>query len=199
MKKVKNLPLSLDEIAVSQIIFDHSEWVSLWGYMISDNHQSRMDFILTFDTLNKLLRLSGPTGDQIQMLLVDRLEQGIKEPTIIDQEELYGKPLHFNMCRIEVSKTGISDEEGIWHEDPDCLSIDAVYPLLERRNPAIAPGSSYQQQFSTCMDMLRNAYELYLGYGELGYDEETSLQKAALQDDLKFKMAYYAWQMKRSA
>jgi hypothetical protein len=55
----------------------------------------------------------------------------------------------------------------------------------------------YSQNLSKCEALLARFYELYLGYQELGFDEETSLQKADLEDNLKFKMAYYAWAMDR--
>lgn len=199
MNSVKNLPASLHEIAIAQIIFDHSDWVSLWGYMILEGQKSRMDFILTFDTLNKLLRLSGKMGDQVQMMLVDQLETGLKEPTILDLEEQCGGPLHFNQCHIEVSPTSIQDKGGQWRTDPNCLSIDGVRPLLQRKNPVISPESTYKQNLSKCAGILCGLYELYLGYLELGYEEELALQKAELLDDLKFKMAFYTWQLERAA
>ncbi|HEX5555947.1 MAG TPA: hypothetical protein VFX43_22075 [Chitinophagaceae bacterium] len=197
MKKVESLPRSLDEIMIGQIVFDHSEWISLWGYMTHRGRKSRMDFIVTFETFNKLLRLSAEAGDPVQMLLVDQLEKGDEGPVIIDLVEHFGKPQCFDRCKIVVSNTGIMDENGHWRNDPNCLSIDEVRPHLETKTPAIALHSMYSQNLSKCEALLARFYELYLGYQELGFDEETSLQKADLEDNLKFKMAYYAWAMDR--
>lgn len=198
MQKLKNLPRRLEEIAISQIIFDHSEWVSLWGYMTRRGDQNRMDFILNFDTLNRLLRFSGKTGDKIQMLLVEKIEKGLEEPSVIDLEEVFGKPQVLNQCRIEVSLTGIENKEGRWVEDPNCLSIDEVLPLLEKKGPGLSQQSISKQNFTQCLEILTCSYELYLGYQEIGMDEEMALKKAELEDDLKFKMAYYAWRMNQN-
>jgi hypothetical protein len=195
MKTVQNLPQSLDEIIIGQIIFDTSEWVSLWGFAVRQGRKTRMDFVLTFDNLNKLLRLSGEVGDRVQMLVVERLEKGTEEPSVVDLEAAFGAPVRFAGCRIDVSETGIKDEQGQWREDPSCLSIDQVHPRLETVSPALTKPSVCKQNLSTCIDVLAVSYELYLGYQELGFDEETALKKAELEDDLKFRMAYYAWSM----
>lgn len=195
MQKLKILPERLKEIAISKIIFDHSEWVSLWGEMIDQGKKSRMDFLLNFDTLNKLLRLSGKTGDKIQMLLVDKIEKGIEEPSIIDLEELFNGPVTIDQCDLEVSPTWIKDETGEWKEDHTCLSIDHVSPLLEKKKQVLSAEALYKQNFFECVEVLKRSYELYLGYQEIDMDEETALQMAGLEDDLKFKMAYYAWKM----
>lgn len=199
MKKIQQLPSRLEEMAIGQIVFDHSEWVSLWGYMGGRDKHHRMDFILNFETLNKLLRLSGSQGDRIQMLLVERLEKGVEEPSVIDLEELYGSPLVLDQCSLEVSVTWVQDGDGGWKEDPGCLSIDEVSPLLEKKAPVLSPRAQCKQNFSRCVEQLTRSYALYLGYLELDMDEATALRKAGLEDDLKFKMAYYAWVMEQPA
>lgn len=199
MKKVKNLPSRLQKIAIGQLIFDHTEWVSLWGFMIHDGQESRMDFILTFDLLNKLLRLSGPIGDQVQMLLVDRIERGVEEPTFIDLTELYGSPLVFDRCTIKVSQTGLQDQEGHWRTDPNCLSVDEIFPVLQKKIPVLSKEAASERNLNRCTEMLEGLYALYLGYLELGFDEESALCKAELEDNLKFKMAYYTWQLRHAA
>lgn len=199
MEKVRNIPRYVNAIAVSQIIFDHSEWVSLWGYVISHKKMLRMDFILDFNTLNKLLRLSGETGDKVQMKLVEKFEQGLKEPTVLDLEAIFGQPQVFDSCRMEVSKTGMQDKEGRWRTDPNCLSVDEVFPKLQATSPLLAASYLYKQNLSKCNELLSGLYALYLGYKELGFDEESAIKNAELEDDLKFKMAYYAWEMKKAS
>ncbi|MGH2643988.1 MAG: hypothetical protein ACRDE2_08570 [Chitinophagaceae bacterium] len=199
MEKVKNISQYIDAIAISQIIFDHTEWVSAWGYLISRKTRCRMDFVLTFDTLNKLLRYSGETGDKAQMLLVEKFEKGLEEPTVLDLEGLLGEPQYFDKCRIEVSKTGIRNKKGEWETDTHCLSIDDVSPKLNSKTPVLAPGYFYKQNLSKCTELLSSLYELYLGYQELGFDEKAAIKEAELEDDLKFKMAYYAWEIKKNS
>lgn len=199
MENVSNLPQQLDEILIGQIIFDHSEWVSLWGYMVIDGHKEKMDFVLSFDLFNKLLRLSGEAGDRIQMLVVEKLEAGIEEPTLIDIEEHYGQPQQFNQCRLEVGVTGIERKDGGWMEDPNCLSIEEVIPLVEKATSQPSRQLLCKQNLSKCNDILANLYKLYLGYRELDFEEEVALQKSELMDNLKFKMAYFAWEMQQEA
>jgi hypothetical protein len=199
MDTIAKLPRRLQEITVSQIIVDHSEWVSLWGRTRWENQLIRMDFILTFEMLNKLLRFCGQTGDRIQMLLVEQLEQGLQEPSILDLEALCGGPLTLTGCLLTVSPTGIRDEMGQWQTDPRCLSIDEVQPRLQRQQTEVSPHHLCHDNLAKCHEVLVRLYELYLGYLELGFEEENALKNAELVDDLKFKMAYYAWQIARAA
>lgn len=198
MEKIHHLPQQLDDILIGQIIFDHSEWVSIWGFMVRDGHTEKMDFILSFDLFNKLLRLSGEAGDRIQMLVVEKLEAGIEEPTVIDLEERLGRPQQLNQCRLEVGVTGIERNEGGWMEDPNCLCIEEVIPLVEKATSQPSRQLICKQNLTKCNEALANLYKLYLGYRELGFEEEAALQKAELADDLKFKMAYFAWEMRHS-
>lgn len=199
MEHVHRLPQQLDEILIGQIIFDHSEWVSLWGYIINNGHREKMDFVLSFELFNKLLRLSGAEGDRIQMLVVEKLEAGIEEPTVIDLEEKHGKPARLDQCRLEVGTTGIERKEGGWTEDPHCLCIEEVIPLVDRLKAQPSRQLLCKQNLAVCQRLLADSYKLYLGYRELGFDEETALQKTELTDPLKFKMAYYAWDMEKAA
>lgn len=202
MQKVKNLPSSLNEIAIGQIIFDESEWVSAWGFMVHKGRKSRMDFILTFDQLNKLLRLSGPVGDQVQMLLVDKLEHEQREgeePAFLDLAAHFGEAVVFNSCHIQVSQTGIQDSEGRWRTDPNCLSIDEISPVLQVTAPVLSVEAASRRNMNQCAAVLIKLYELYLGYLEIGFDDDSALEKAELKDDLKFKMAYYSWQLRNAA
>lgn len=199
MQKLNNQPKKIDHIGISRIIFDHSDWVSIWGFRLINGKKVATDFLISFDRLNKLLRLSGREGDHIQMLIVEKLEKGIKEPSIIDLENILGRPAFFNQCLLEISSTWAEQEQGQWREDKNCLSIDAVYPLLEKRKQTVSQQTRYRQTLLECEEFLSKAYALYLGYLELDMGEETALKLADLEDDLKFKMAYYAWKMNQAA
>lgn len=198
MQKLDNKPRKVDHIGISRIIFDHTEWVSLWGFKMTAGRPEPMDYIINFERLNKLLRLSGQEGDRIQMLIVEKLEHGVEEPSIIDLEDEFGQPVLFNHCLLEVSPTWSENQSGQWEQDRQCLSIDAVYPLLEKRKRTLSRQTKYRQTLIACEDILAESYALYLGYLELEIEEETALQMAGLEDDLKFKMAYYAWKMNQA-
>lgn len=189
----------MDHIGINRILFDHSEWVTLWGFRLIKGRKTPMDYLITFDQLNKLLRISGKEGDRIQMLIVEKLESGIEEPSVVDLEAVFGQPAFFNQCILEVSSTWTETETGALEEDKQCLSIDAVYPLLGKRQQALARKTAYRHTLLECENILAKAYEQYLGYLELDMGEEAALQLAGLDDDLKFKMAYCAWKMDQKA
>ncbi len=189
----------MDHIGINRILFDHSEWVTLWGFRLVKGKKTAVDYLISFDQLNKLLRISGKEGDRIQMLIVEKLERGIEEPSVVDLEEALGQPAFFNQCILEVSSTWIENEAGELTEDKQCLSIDAVYPLLGKRQRTLAQKTAYRHTLLECEHILAQAYEQYLGYLELDMDEEAALKLAGLDDDLKFKMAYCAWKMDQKA
>jgi len=199
MKELKQQPQTMDHIGIHQIIFDRSEWVTLWGFKVEKGKKVRMDYITDFDILNKLLRLSGEEGDRIQMLLVEELENGTGKPSAVNLDKVLGHPAFFNQCLLEVSSTWSKNEKGDLVRDKKCLSLDAVYPLLEKRQQTLSQHTRYRQTLLECEELLAKAYALYLGYQELDMDEETALKMADLEDDLKFKMAYFAWKMNHKA
>ena len=195
MQKLKKGLRQIDHIGIQRIIFDRTEWVTLWGFILVDGHKKPMDYLLNFERLNKLLRLSGEEGSRIEMLLVEKLEKKLEEPTIIDLEALFGRPAFFNQCLLEVSPTWSVDADGRRELVMSCLSIDGVYPLLGKKQQTLSSQTQYRQSLIACEEQLAASYALYLGYLELEMDEEAALRMADLQDDLKFKMAYFAWKM----
>lgn len=199
MQQLRNQLKTLDHIGIYEIIFDHSEWVTLWGFKLEKGKKVELHFLTDFQTLNKLLRLSGEEGDEIQMHLVSQMEQGIGNPSILDLEKLCGKPAFFNRIVLEISPTWKAGKEGELTEDKTCLSIDAVYPQPRKDKKSIALQTQYKKSLLHCEELLANAYALYLGYLELGMEEERALEMSELEDDFKFRMAYYAWKMNQKA
>lgn len=185
--------MEITAIYVSQVIFDRSEWVSIWGSVDTDKGKRKMDFVTDFDTLNQLLRFSGQAGDDIQMHLVDKLEGELQEPSVVDLENLYGSPLLLNGCRLKVYHPREQDARGQWTTDRKCLFIDEVMPLLEKKTIVKIRKNLYRENLEKCLELLSTSYEVYLGFLEIGLDEDAARQKSELADDTKFKMAYYMW------
>lgn len=152
-----------------------------------------MDFVTDFETLNQLLRLSGKTGDDIQMHLVEKMEGEWVEPMVVDIESIYGRPLLLDRCRLKVYHPQEEDAEGRLTVDKNCLFIDEALPLLEKKTIVKVRKNLYRENLDKCLQLLASAYKLYLGYVELELDEATARQKAELEDDLKFRTAFYAW------
>lgn len=191
-----NSPLYLQQIAVSQILFDHSEWVTLWGFQYDQKGPVPCDFIIDFDLLNKILRYSGKTGDELQMQLVEHIERGIQEPSVVDVEALYGEPVLLDACRLRVSCAMEQAKDGSWQASPHCLFIDAVHPRFEVLPPADAQTLRRDDSLDMCVEVLARCYSLYQGYLELDFDAETAQAMAGLADDLRYRMAFLAWQEK---
>jgi hypothetical protein len=57
-----------------------------------------------------------------------------------------------------------------------------------------AARTSYSKGVDQCLSVLCKNYELYLGYIELEFEEDAAREKADLADDMKYTLAYYAWQ-----
>ena len=54
------------------------------------------------------------------------------------------------------------------------------------------------EKMEYCIQMLHDAYNLYLGYVEIEMGDEAARIKAGLEHSNKFSMAYYAWQLHAS-
>ncbi len=152
-----------------------------------------MDFITDFDTLNRLLRLSGKTGGDIEMMLVEKMEGEWEEPMVVDIEGRHGRPLLLDRCRLKVYHPQEEDADGGLTTDKNCLFIDEVSPLLEQKTIIKIKKDPYREELNKCMELLSSAYKLYLGYLELELDDASARQKAGLEDELKFRTAFYAW------
>lgn len=184
----------IDRLKMGQIIFDHSEWVTIWGAVETEGCFRPMNIVISFDMLNRLLRFSGKKGDDVQMKLVERLEQGTEEPSIVDLEKIFGGPVELAQCRLMAYHPRQQLRDGSVQEDLSSLFVENVQPLLEQKRLLRRPRNQARQELDECLQMLAQAYELYRGYLELDIDEEEALQKAGLEEELTYKMAYCAWE-----
>lgn len=194
MSRLPSFPLKqFKEIQVSQILFDHSDMVSLWGSLERNESIVKMDYLLDFNTLNKLLRFSGKIGDEIQMLVVSCMENGLREPSVIDLEESFGGPVRFDKCIFRASHPKSESDNGVWKTDTSCLFIEEVQPLVEFSILKIPSQIRRGTVLKDCLETLANLYELFLGYQELDYDEETARSLTGLKGDWELQCAFSAW------
>ncbi|GAA4320456.1 hypothetical protein [Compostibacter hankyongensis] len=68
-----------------------------------------------------------------------------------------------------------------------------------RRMKAIPGGRTEKPAFADCLEVLSEPYRLYLGYLELDFEEAEALRLAGLEEDMKFRLAYYAWKQAGAA
>lgn len=198
MQKSKKTRTNLDHIGIQNILIDHTEWVTLWGFILKDGKKINKDFLISFNQLNELLHLSGEEGSDIQMLIVEKIESGLEQPSIINLSEAFGQPVFFNHCILKVKPTWLQNEAN-QRIRTNCLFIEAVYPPESHKPQALTKHAQLRQSLIDCESQLAEDYALYLGYLELDFKEDAALKHAHLEDDLKFKMAYYAWKMKKDA
>ena len=175
-------------ISIGQIILDESNYLTFWGHVQQADGWHRCDFVTTYDVLNTMIRFVKDRSDAVQMTIVKKLEDMSQIPEIIDLEAELGAPVVFDDMEFKLTRPGFR-EHGHWIEytEGECWYIEQVIPqpLVKTRK--------YEKKVDQCMDVLYMSYELYMGYLELDFDEESARIKADLADDLKYKLAYYAW------
>ncbi len=192
-KATREIPMmDIPGIALRQIVIDQTEWVTLWGYQLGEPTPLKTDYVLEFETLNKLLSLHGDLGDEIQMLLVERLEGGLESAQVVDIEQTFGMPALLDRCWLRGYHPQQEVSPGHWEENSRITLIEGLTPEVR---PFPDKKSLYRQNYYKCVRLLIKSYRLYLGYLELDFDEATAMEMAGLRDEVKFKMAYYAWKV----
>lgn len=196
MNKVKSITATttVSAISIGQIIMDDSHYLTFWGQCLQENGQwLSCDFVTTYEVLNAMLRYSGhQLQDAVQMLIVQHLEEMRHVPDLIDLEAELGQRIVFSDMQFFLNQPHIIGK-GNWNEyaKEPCFFIQKVVAMPVP--PVSKPAAS---KLEACVQLLVKNYELYLGYIELELDETTARKEADLTDDLKFSMAYYAWQSK---
>lgn len=201
MNKVNTAAVTTCEaISVAQIIMDDSNYLTFWGQVKTADGWQRCDFVTSYDVLNAMLRHAQERGDAVQMAIVQHLEDMRHIPEMIDLEAELGGAVVFNNMQFSLSRPGFR-QHGNWVEytDGDCYYIEKVVPVEKVMPQPAARTVAYQEQIGHCMDMLYKSYELYLGYLELDFGAEEARREAGLEDDLKYTLAYYAWQQEQAA
>ncbi|UYQ92271.1 hypothetical protein MKQ68_19480 [Chitinophaga horti] len=190
MKKVTTQIARVQEaaaISVGQIILDNSHYLTIWGYLQTADGWKRCDFVTNYEVLNNMFRAMEEKSEAVQMAIVQKLEQMQDGPELIDLEAQFGAPVVFDNIRFSLSKPHYTrEDEWVDYVNEYCFYIDSAEVLP-------APAAPYTEEIGNCMSQLAQCYSLYLGYLELEFDEASARQDAALTDDVKFTLAYYAW------
>lgn len=189
MKQYKTATVNTYQaISIGQIILDDSNYITLWGNLQKEDGWHRCDFVTSYEVLNDMLRFLQDRNDAVQMTIIKKLEDMHQVPEMIDLEAELGSAVVFDNMDFRLTRPGFR-EAGDWIEytDGECYYIDHVLPHIQPKT------RKFEKKIDQCMDVLHMSYELYLGYLELEFDEDSARQKADLGDDLKYKLAYYAW------
>lgn len=201
MSKVKTVTVTAHQaISISQIILDESNYLTFWGHLKKDDGWHPCDFVTTYEVLNAMLRYAQDTSDDMQMSIVKRLEEMHQIPEMIDLEAELGHPVVFSQLGFSFARPRYQQQEDwVEYTGEECYFIEKVTPIIPIHPPTPAADNTYEERIHKCMDLLYKNYELYLGYLELEFEEETARVKSDLTDDLKYTMAYCAWQKAKAA
>jgi hypothetical protein len=189
MNKVNTaIAQTFQAISIGQIILDDSNYLTCWGHLQKADGWHRCDFVTSYEVLNTMLRHLQDRSDAVQMTIVHKLENMRQIPEMIDLEAELGSAVVFDNMNFSLTRPG-HREDGNWIEytKGECFYIEEVTPLKTNKT------RQYVNKIDHCMGMLYKSYDLYLGYLELDFEEDAARQRADLEDDLKYTLAYYAW------
>lgn len=189
MKQVNTATAQIFQaISIGQIILDDSNYLTFWGHVQKADGWHRCDLVTSYEVLNTMLRHVNDRSDAVQMTIVQQLENMRQIPEMIDLEAELGSAVVFDNMNFKLTRPG-RREGGNWVEytKGEVYFIEEVTPLAPEKT------RQYVKKIDHCMEMLHKSYDLYLGYLELDFDEDTARVNADLADDLKYTLAYYAW------
>jgi hypothetical protein len=182
---------NVQAFSISQVIFDDSDLVSLQVNCRIREKLMSTTFLFTFSKFNDLLRFSGDNGEKLQLLVSDKLlSQSNERPHIID---LSNQPLVFSICQLDMCY--------LIDGDDTCFSIEEVSPLsyiqqAKNLRNNIRDFNTVQLENKTQLNQalieMASMYRYYLGLKELNLNDASAREKAGLQNEKLYKMAFCA-------
>ena len=206
----------LQEIFISEIIFDESESVTIFGYLPDQKNDElvRWDFLCSFSLLTDILLFANEQGDYLIKTISEKLSTKLEIPTVIEVESVYGKPLIIDSLIFQVYKP-YEKENGVWQPvDDTCVVIDSIESkekfLFEKSEKYIsklidgeittdlldeALGNLKQnpneEQLSDYLIILDNAFKYYLQLFKKDFTEKESRKRSGLNDELLYRIAFF--------
>lgn len=171
------------------VIFDDSDLVSMRVKCRVGTQLIQTNLLFTFNKFNDLLRFSSVSGEELQLMVSDKLLGKDEPPYIIELPE---NKLVFTTCSLDVSYLIEGDET--------CFSVEEIMPLSliqQAKNLQInvRDFSNVKLQQDILNRSLQEAaaqYRYYLGLLELQISEAAAREKAGLSNEKLFKIAYHA-------
>jgi hypothetical protein len=177
--------------AMNKVVFDDSDLVSVSAKTRIGNELLDVTFLFTFSKFNDLLRFSGEVGEKLQLLVSDKLlSRSDERPYFIDLME---NPLVFSVCQLNLSY--------LIEADKSCLGVEDVSPLsylqqAKNLRSNIRDFNHVQlenkSQLNQALTEIAKMYRYYVGLKELNLNDNAAREKAGLQNDKLFKMAFCA-------
>lgn len=180
----------IDSFMCHCVVFDQSDLVSLHTTCRIGQELKKTILLFTFATFNDLLRFNGKTGEDLQIVVSDKLWSNEETPYIID----LGKegPV-FTTCRLELQE--------LLRSDDSCYSVENIFPLsfVQRARKLRFDIADFGKASLQQNDMLNHAmkkaaamYRYYQGLLELNITDEAAREKAGLKNKSLLKMAFHA-------
>ncbi|PSL48831.1 hypothetical protein CLV51_101159 [Chitinophaga niastensis] len=191
----------MQAISIGQIIMDDSNYLTLWGQVQQNNVWYSCDFVTTYEVMNTMLRYNQEKHhhDAVLMTIVKKLEDMRRVPDIIDLEAELGDAVVFDNMTFHMRRPCLQQDSN-WeaYADEECYYIERVIPLPTVPTLPPAARTDISGKMEQCIQLLADTYDLYLGFIEIELEDEAARVKAGLENDKKFSMAYYAWQLHTS-
>ena len=210
----------LDSIYISNIVFDETENLTIFGCLYDEEIGilKEWDFFCAFNFLTDILLFADYEGDVLIKLLSEKLSEDFDIPSIIDVEELFGKPLLVENLILKVYIPQEEDEYGdLVPMKGNYLYIESVESkekfLIEQPEKYIAKlkdgkliGDPLDEAFhdkfgSSELDpkklldeyllVLDNAFKYYSLLKRKDFKEKDARKRAGLSDELLFRIALY--------
>jgi hypothetical protein len=181
---------SIQAIQVNQVMFDHSDLVSVECQCRLQNQLSKTTLLFTFSVFNDFLRHSGSMGIALQDAVSDKLLGNEQPPYTIS---LHDKPLVFTNCKLDLAY--------LIAQDNTCMSVESVSPIsflqqAQNLKNNIRDFGNVQLSKSGLVQHalydIASLYKYYEGLKELDVTEWAAREKAGLLNEKIFKIAYYA-------
>lgn len=175
---------------VNRMMFDDSDLVSMQVHCRINGVLKDSTFLFTFARFNDLMRFSGESGEKLQLAVSDCLLSGETGPFVI---ELNAEPVVFTTCCLHIAF--------LIQEDDSCFSVEELTPIsflqqaknLRENIRDFSHVQLYKSQgLNQAMLEMATLYRYYAGLLELNLDENLAREKAGLQNEKLFKIAYYA-------
>jgi hypothetical protein len=180
--------------SASHIIFDKSNYVTLWAKCKLHSQLTNVHLIFTYNQLNDLMRFNGEQGEQILLAMIDEMMTAKQPPYMLDLKKTLGKEPVFTTCKLTLSPMLLQASKG----NEACYLVADIWPiniiqqaknLIQHAHDFDVPPAINRSLINTSLNQLKEMYNYYLGLLELDIRDEAAREKANLHDVHLFEMA----------
>jgi hypothetical protein len=184
-------------ICVSHIIFDDSEFVTLWATSRIGNALQKVHLVATVAHINEILRHSGTKGEEILLGMANAMLHTETPPYVVDIKQILGHCAVLTACKLnlvpaENSENPQCSEPCYWIDHVQALSQIQQVNNLAQHIRDFGQADTVQvcnKTYNLDLAQLAKQYNYYLGLLELDINDDAARIKSNLSDDRLFAMA----------